>query len=144
MKKILTLIILTLLLSGCTKTKSITCEASETEAKTNITTKVISKYNYNKSGLKILSIDYTIEVSGDVSKDNLIATKNMFENTICGKSKPSNIKCEILLTDEKVAVISNEEIKDNKSSLLGIGNLDELTYNKFKENEKDNKNCKFE
>lgn len=144
MKKILTLIILTLLLSGCTKTKSITCEASETEEKTNITTKVISKYNYNKSGLKILSIDYTIEVSGDVSKDNLIATKNMFENTICGKSKPSNIKCEILLTDEKVAVISNEEIKDNKSSLLGIGNLDELTYNKFKENEKDNKNCKFE
>ena len=60
MKKILTLLILVILLTGCNKTKSITCEATEKDEETKTTTKVISKYNYNSNGTKINSIDYII------------------------------------------------------------------------------------
>lgn len=144
MKKILTLLALIALLTGCNKTKSITCEATETDEETKTTTKVVSKYNYDSKGLKIETIDYTIEISGEEDEEKLIATKNMFENTICGKTKPSNVTCEIILDKTKVTLIANEEIKNNKSSLLGITNIDKLTYNKFKENEKDNNNCKYE
>lgn len=144
MKRILTLITLVILLTGCNKTKSITCSATEVDEESKTTTKVISKYNYDSKGIKINSIDYIIEISGELGQEKAVATKNMFENTICGKNKPDNVKCEILLEDDLVKLEANEVIENNKSSLLGVENLDKLTYDKFKENEQDNNNCKYE
>ena len=123
------------------KDKYILCEASEVNE--GITTKVISKYNYDQKGLVINSIDYTIELSGTMDDKQIAASKMMFENTICGTTKPDNVTCTIETAKNKVKVITHEEIKDNKSTLLGLEDLDKLTYEVNKENNKDNKECKF-
>lgn len=120
----------------------ILCEASET--KDGIKTTVTSQYNYSKDKKTIKSIDYNIILSGKMKQDQQIASKQLFENTICNKdNKPDNITCNIELPKNKVIVKTHEEIKNNESSLLGLNNLNKLTYNKFKENQDKDTECVF-
>lgn len=121
--------------------KSITCTGTETE---NGTDKIVTiKYNYDNKGQVMESIDYTIELSGEMNDEQLAASKIMFENTICSKTKPENVTCKIEVSENNIKVITHEDIKDNKSTLLGLEDLDKLTYDKNKENNKDNNGCTF-
>ena len=150
-KKKILLIIITLigiiaLTIGCiailnsTKEKYIECTASE--EKDGITTKVTSKYNYNKKTNIIESIDYSIELSGTMNDNQIAASKQLFENTICNKSnQPNNITCNIEVEKNKLTVSTHEDINNNESSLLGLKDLNKLTYEKFKENQDKDSEC---
>lgn len=139
---IIILTILCIVLLNINKEKYILCTASE--EKDGITTKVTSKYNYNKKTNFIESIDYEIELTGTMNNNQLNASKELFENTICKKdTKPDNIICNIEIEKNKLTVKTHEDIKNNESSLLGLKNLDKLTYDKFKNNQDKDAECKF-
>ena len=148
-KKILIVIALLIAIIGLTiltigllnKEKSITCSGTENKNGTDQTVTV--KYNYDNKGQVIKSIDYTIELNGTMDDEQLASSKIMFENTICSPTKPANVTCDIKVAKNNIKVITHEEIKDNKSTLLGLEDLDKLTYEVNKENNKDNKECKF-
>lgn len=148
-KKILIVIALLMGIIGLTiltigllnKEKSITCSGTENKNGTDQT--ITIKYNYDNKGQVIKSIDYTIELNGTMDDEQLAASKIMFENTICSPTKPANVTCDIKVAKNNIKVITHEEIKENKSTLLGLEDLDKLTYEVNKENNKDNKECKF-
>lgn len=148
-KKILIVIALLIAIIGLTiltigllnKEKSITCSGTENKNGTDQT--ITIKYNYDNKGQVIKSIDYTIELNGTMDDEQLAASKIMFENTICSPTKPANVTCDIKVAKNNIKVITHEEIKENKSTLLGLEDLDKLTYEVNKENNKDNKECKF-
>lgn len=138
---ILTVITITcILLLNSNKETYILCEASE--EKDGITTIVTSKYNYNKEKTIIESIDYSISLSGKMDENQLASSKELFQNTICKKdNQPDNIQCNIEVEENKITVKTHEEIKNNESSLLGLKNLDKLTYEHFKNNQDSNAKC---
>lgn len=124
------------------KEKYILCTASE--EKDGITTKITSKYNYDKKTNLIKSIDYEIELTGTMNDDQLNASKQLFENTICKKdTKPKNVTCNIELEKNKLIVKTHEEIKNKESALLGLKDLEKLTYDEFKNNQDKDTECEF-
>ena len=139
---ILTFIIICIVLLNSNKETYVICEASE--EKDGITTLVTSKYNYNKEKTIIESIDYSITISGKMDENQLASSQDLFQNTICKKdAQPDNIQCNIEIEENKITVKTHEEIENNQSSLLGLKNLDKLTYEYFKNNQDSNAKCTF-
>ena len=131
-----------IVLLNSNKQAYVLCEASE--EKDGITTLVTSKYNYNKEKTTIESIDYSITLSGKMDNNQLSSSKDLFQNTICKKdNQPDNIKCNIEVEENRITVKTHEEIKNNQSSLLGLKNLNKLTYEYFKKNQDSNSKCTF-
>ena len=145
MKKTLLLILPVLLLTGCTeeKPKFVTCTASE-EVSEGLSTKVITEYHYNKNGLLVTGVDYTIEITSEKDYNQLTTAKSFYENTICNTANlPSNVTCRMELTETKLKVITHENIEDNQSTVLKIGELSDFTYDSFKTRKEEGIECKL-
>ncbi|MGN0966865.1 MAG: hypothetical protein ACI4OP_04655 [Candidatus Coprovivens sp.] len=146
MKKTLLLILAIFLLTGCggeDKPKSVTCTAGE-EVGEGLSTKVITKYHYNKSGLLVTGIDYTIEITSENDYSQLTTSKSFYENTICNTANlPANITCKMELTETQLKVITHENVENNQSVLLKIGDLSKFTYDSFKDRKEDGIECKL-
>jgi hypothetical protein len=137
---IITVTFLSIGLLNSNKGTYIECKA--TEEKDDIKTTVTSKYNYNNEKTIIESIDYSIVLTGKINKDQISASKEFFENTICNKkTQPNNITCTIKTEKNKISVITHEDIKNNTSSLLGLKDLDKLDYKTFKNNQDKDSKC---
>lgn len=145
MKKTLLLILPLLLLTGCEedKPKSVTCTAGE-EISEGLSTKVITEYHYNKSGLMVVGIDYTIEITSENDYSQLTTSKSFYENTICNTANlPANVTCKMELTDTQLKVITHEDVQNNQSSVLKVGDLSEFTYDSFKDRKEEGVECKL-
>ena len=79
-----------------------------------------------------------------MDNNQLSSSKDLFQNTICKKNnQPDNIQCNIEVEENRITVKTHEEIKNNQSSLLGLKNLNKLTYEYFKKNQDSNSKCTF-
>lgn len=145
MKNKLLIIIILLFITGCTNKpeKSVTCIAEE-KLEEGLSTKVTTQYYYNKSGLQVTGIDYIIEIKSENDYNQLIATKSFYENTICNTANlPSNVSCNMEITDNELKVITHENVEDNQSTVLKVGDLSKFTYDSFKNHQDEKVECKL-
>lgn len=121
--------------------KFVTCIAGE-EVSDGLSTKVTTVYHYNKSGLKVTGVDYTIEIVSKNDYNQLTTAKTFYENTICNTSNlPSNVTCRMELTEDKLSVHTHENIEGNQSTVLKVGDLSDFTYNSFKDHKEEGVEC---
>lgn len=146
MKKTLLLILAIFLLTGCgreDKPKSVICTAGEEIGK-GLSTKVITEYHYNKNGLLVTGIDYTIEITSENDYSQLTTSKSFYENTICNTANlPANVTCKMELTETQLKIITHENVENNQSTVLKIGDLSEFTYDSFEDRKEDGIECKL-
>ena len=125
------------------KEKYVTCVAGE-EISEGLSTKVITEYHYNERGLIVTSVDYTIEITSEKDYSQLTTSKTFYENTICNTANlPENVTCRMELTDTQLKVITHEDIKDNQSTVLQIGDLSKFTYDSFEDRKEEGVVCKL-